>query len=183
MDSTASKDIRTHLCFLNWGNRLLPCKLFWKTRKTMLQGVLQDEGGQRAPSAMIWAVAGLEVTHGKVVWSAGHPQEMLQKNPSNLISTDTQHSRFFYGYCHATRQKYWKFHECQWAFDKMCVYSSRRIIQLIILYWNCVKLATQRKNPAKLSSVVNSLEFFWITKIQTRILPEASWRPSKKLYK
>lgn len=186
MDITASKDIRTHLCFLKWGYRLLPCKLLWKTRKSVLQAVLQDEGGQRAPSQMIWVVivAGLEVTHGKVVWSAGHPQKMLQKTPSNLISPDTQHSRFFYRYCLAIRQKCWKFHECQWALDKMCVYSSRRTIQLIILYWSFVKLATQQKPPAKLSNVVNSLEFsFWITKIQTRILPEASWRSSKKLHK
>lgn len=69
MDSTASKDVRTHLCCLSWGNRLLPCKQLWKTRKSVLQAVLQYEGGQRAPSAMIWAVivAGLEGTHGKVV--------------------------------------------------------------------------------------------------------------------
>lgn len=53
MDSTAIQDIRTLLCFLNWGNRLLPYKAVGDKELSVLQAALQDECGQRAPSAMI----------------------------------------------------------------------------------------------------------------------------------
>lgn len=106
-DSTASKDVITHLCCFNWGNKQsepqfhckpVPGKLLSKTRKSGLQADLQGKGGQRAPSAMVSAVivAGLEGTGGKVVRSAGHPEAMLQGKASSSVGIDTQHSRFFY---------------------------------------------------------------------------------------
>lgn len=67
---------------------LLPCKQLWKTRKSVLQEkllqILQNESGHRVPNARIRAVivAGLEGTHDKVVWMAGHPEAMLQKKKS-----------------------------------------------------------------------------------------------------
>lgn len=43
--------------------------------------------GHRVPNARIRAVivAGLEGTHDKVVWIAGHPQAMLQKKKSTQL--------------------------------------------------------------------------------------------------
>lgn len=112
MDSTTSKDVRTYLYCFNLGNKLselqfpckpVPSKLLWKTRKSVLQADLQGKAGKRAPSAMVSAVivVGVEVTGGKVVQRPGHPQATLREKASNAISTDTQHSRFFYVLCFA----------------------------------------------------------------------------------